>query len=30
MEYLVTMTRRVPAGTSDASVADVGAREAEH
>lgn len=30
MEYLVTMTTRVPAGTSNAAVADVRTREAEH
>lgn len=30
MEYLVSMTTRVPAGTGDAAVADVRAREAEH
>lgn len=30
MEYLVTMTTRVPDGTTEAEVADVRAREAEH
>jgi muconolactone delta-isomerase len=30
MEYLVTMTTRVPDGTADAEVADVRAREAAH
>jgi muconolactone delta-isomerase len=30
MEYLVTMTTRVPAGTPDEAVADVRAREAAH
>jgi muconolactone delta-isomerase len=30
MEYLVTMTTHVPAGTSDQAVADVRAREAAH
>jgi muconolactone delta-isomerase len=30
MEYLVTMTTHVPAGTPDQAVADVRAREAEH
>jgi muconolactone delta-isomerase len=30
MEYLVTMTTRVPAGTADEAVADVRAREAAH
>ena len=30
MEYLVTMTTRVPAGTAEAQVDDVRAREAAH
>jgi muconolactone D-isomerase len=30
VEYLVTMTTRVPAGTSDAAVAEVRARESAH
>jgi muconolactone delta-isomerase len=30
MEYLVTMTTRVPAGTSTGEVAEIRAREAEH
>jgi muconolactone delta-isomerase len=30
VEYLVTMTTRVPGGTSEAAIADVRAREAEH
>src|SRR5947208_1300901 len=30
MEYLVTMTTRVPAGTSEATVEDIRTREAAH